>query len=199
MEFVICNIWFYQAQNSCPQRQVSLWQFDAYETKSNLFTLIWFLYCSLQVLWRINTTTYFPVIDNDRFTLSENNSSLSRFLENKRIKMFTSQNILLHALSPLGPGGNKRSYILKKNEQLNKSCTFVQVCIAIAYLLKRTPTCVFQEVRNHMFPVEFSIFTKTKIVWFENLNLNINIGKKWVKRFISSQIMIFLCHFCFRG
>ena len=48
---------------------------DAYETKSNLFTLIHFLYCSLQVLWKINTT-FFPID-----TEGENNFSLSQFLQ----------------------------------------------------------------------------------------------------------------------
>ena len=49
--------------------------------KSNLFTLIYFLYCFLQVLWKIINTTLFPIIDTDHFTLNEN--SLSQFLQIK--------------------------------------------------------------------------------------------------------------------
>ena len=73
----------YQVQKSCARYQVPLQQFDAYGTKSNLFTLIYFLYCSLQVLWKIITLTFFPIIDTDHFTLNENNFSLSQFLQIK--------------------------------------------------------------------------------------------------------------------
>ena len=45
--------------------------------------LIYFLHCSLQVLWKIIITTLFPIIDTDHFTLNENNLSLSQFLQIK--------------------------------------------------------------------------------------------------------------------
>ena len=83
MQFRSCIIWFYQAQNSCPQCQVPFEQFNAYEAKSNLFALTYFCYSSLQILWKMNTTIFFPKIGTDRFTLSENNFSLSQFLQIK--------------------------------------------------------------------------------------------------------------------
>ena len=51
--------------------------------KSNLFTLIYFFYCSLQFLWKIVTKTLFSIIDTDHFTLNENKLSLCQFLQIK--------------------------------------------------------------------------------------------------------------------
>ena len=78
-----CNIWFYQIQNSCARRQVPLQQFDAHGAKSNLFSLIYFLYCSLQVLWKIITATLFTYNRHWPLHLNENNFSLSQLLQIK--------------------------------------------------------------------------------------------------------------------
>ena len=86
--------------------------------------------------------------------------------------MFTSQNIPLHAFNPSRPGGNKRLYILKETRSWKEA----------VHLYDHTSMCghwippethlymCFSGVRNLMFPEKLSIFTRTKIVWFnENM------------------------------
>ena len=59
-----------------------------------------------------------------------------------------------------------------------------------------THTFVCDSGGQKSFPQNYLYLLERNRYGLKTLNLNENIGKKWAKTFISSQIMIFLCRFC---
>ena len=66
----------------------------------------------------------------------------------------------------------------------------------IIYLLKRHIYVCVSGGNKSCFPQYCPHLLKQKLYGLKILNLNENIGKKWIKTYISSQIIIFLSRFC---